>query len=115
MEDPSLNDNGGWDAIHVGAAAVLLHSELVQQLRSPGRLFIPVTEEEGNWFSDIYIWIVDKDEEGHTTKTKLCPAQFVSLMDAPILLHRMIQDDGHDGEVPTAEEPKFRYPPRTNN
>lgn len=27
----------GWDAIHVGAAAVELHQELVDQLRSPGR------------------------------------------------------------------------------
>ncbi len=27
----------GWDAIHVGAAAVELHHELVDQLRSPGR------------------------------------------------------------------------------
>jgi protein-L-isoaspartate(D-aspartate) O-methyltransferase len=27
----------GWDVIHVGAAAVTVHEELVQQLRSPGR------------------------------------------------------------------------------
>lgn len=27
----------GWDAIHVGAAAVELHQELVDQLRAPGR------------------------------------------------------------------------------
>ena len=27
----------GWDAIHVGAAAVEMHSELVEQLKSPGR------------------------------------------------------------------------------
>jgi len=27
----------GWDAIHVGAAAVELHEELIDQLRSPGR------------------------------------------------------------------------------
>jgi len=27
----------GWDAIHVGAAAVELHKELIEQLRSPGR------------------------------------------------------------------------------
>jgi protein-L-isoaspartate(D-aspartate) O-methyltransferase len=29
--------NVGWDAIHVGAAAVELHEELVQQLKAPGR------------------------------------------------------------------------------
>lgn len=27
----------GWDAIHVGAAAVTLHQELLDQLRAPGR------------------------------------------------------------------------------
>lgn len=27
----------GWDAIHVGAAAVKLHEELIEQLRRPGR------------------------------------------------------------------------------
>lgn len=27
----------GWDAIHVGAAALELHQELIDQLRSPGR------------------------------------------------------------------------------
>ena len=35
-----LGDGGeseGWDAIHVGAAAVEMHGELVEQLRSPGR------------------------------------------------------------------------------
>lgn len=32
----------GWDAIHVGAAAVELHQELVDQLRSPGRRVLAV-------------------------------------------------------------------------
>jgi protein-L-isoaspartate(D-aspartate) O-methyltransferase len=32
-----LRDGEGYDAIHVGAAAVKLHQELVEQLRSPGR------------------------------------------------------------------------------
>ena len=31
------NGEKGWDAIHVGAAAVELHQELIDQLRSPGR------------------------------------------------------------------------------
>jgi protein-L-isoaspartate(D-aspartate) O-methyltransferase len=30
-------ESEGWDAIHVGAAALELHGELVEQLRSPGR------------------------------------------------------------------------------
>lgn len=32
-----VEGGGGWDAIHVGAAAVTLHEELIEQLRSPGR------------------------------------------------------------------------------
>ncbi|KAI1134937.1 PCMT-domain-containing protein [Hypoxylon sp. FL0543] len=78
----SQGDEDGWDAIHVGAAAIKLHDELVQQLRSPGRLFIPVADEENNWFSDKYIWTVDKDEKGNVTKTKHYRVQYVSLMDA---------------------------------
>jgi protein-L-isoaspartate(D-aspartate) O-methyltransferase len=31
------DEEKSWDAIHVGAAAVELHQELVDQLRSPGR------------------------------------------------------------------------------
>ncbi|PVH91138.1 protein-L-isoaspartate O-methyltransferase [Periconia macrospinosa] len=72
----------GWDAIHVGAGAIRLHDELVRQLRSPGRLFIPVAEEE-SWFSDQYIWTVDKDEKGNVTKTKHYSAKYVWLMGAP--------------------------------
>jgi protein-L-isoaspartate(D-aspartate) O-methyltransferase len=83
MVGPLLDEDNGWDVIHVGAAAVRLHDELVQQLRSPGRLFIPVAVIEGVWCSDKYIWTVDKDEEGNITKTKRCKAQYVSLMDAP--------------------------------
>ncbi len=77
------NEEGGWDAIHVGAGAVTLHDELVRQLRSPGRLFIPVAEEENNWFSDQYIWTMDKDEKGNVTKTKHYRVKYVWLMDAP--------------------------------
>ncbi|KAI0835824.1 PCMT-domain-containing protein [Hypoxylon sp. FL0890] len=82
-EPDSTGEDGGWDAIHVGAAAVRLHDELERQLRSAGRLFISVAEIEDDWFSDKYIWMVDKDEEGNITKTKWCQAQYVSLMDAP--------------------------------
>lgn len=32
-----VDEGGGWDAIHVGAAAVEVHGELVEQLRCPGR------------------------------------------------------------------------------
>ncbi|RYP04364.1 hypothetical protein DL764_004500 [Monosporascus ibericus] len=71
---------GGWDAIHVGAAAAELHEELVQQLRSPGRMFIPVGDE-GGW--DQYIWTVDKDENGKIEKKKLYGVRYVPLTDAP--------------------------------
>ncbi|RYP61729.1 hypothetical protein DL770_009730 [Monosporascus sp. CRB-9-2] len=71
---------GGWDAIHVGAAAAELHEELVQQLRSPGRMFIPVSDE-GGW--EQYIWTVDKDENGKIEKKKLYGVRYVPLTDAP--------------------------------
>jgi protein-L-isoaspartate(D-aspartate) O-methyltransferase len=70
---------GGWDAIHVGAAAVELHQDLVDQLRSPGRMFIPV----GSGKQDQHIWTVDKDREGNVTKKKLYGVKYVPLTDAP--------------------------------
>jgi protein-L-isoaspartate(D-aspartate) O-methyltransferase len=36
-KDPGGEEERGWDAIHVGAAAVKVHEELVAQLRRPGR------------------------------------------------------------------------------
>ncbi|KAI1135510.1 S-adenosyl-L-methionine-dependent methyltransferase [Hypoxylon sp. FL0543] len=77
---PTRQEEGGWDAIHVGAAAVELHDELVRQLRSPGRMFIPV--EDANRFEQ-YIWTVDKDEEGNIRKEKLYGVRYVPLTDAP--------------------------------
>ncbi|THC91429.1 hypothetical protein EYZ11_009096 [Aspergillus tanneri] len=38
-------ENAPYDAIHVGAAAETLHPVLVEQLRAPGRMFIPVDAE----------------------------------------------------------------------
>jgi protein-L-isoaspartate(D-aspartate) O-methyltransferase len=35
--DAEGEEERGWDAIHVGAAAVKVHEELVAQLRRPGR------------------------------------------------------------------------------
>ncbi|KAL2751826.1 hypothetical protein ACRALDRAFT_1066314 [Sodiomyces alcalophilus JCM 7366] len=71
----------GWDAIHVGAAAVKLHQELVDQLRAPGRLFIPVEDDHG--FGDQYIWAVDKKEDGSIVKERLFGVRYVPLTDAP--------------------------------
>ncbi|KAI1430731.1 protein-L-isoaspartate O-methyltransferase [Xylaria sp. CBS 124048] len=74
------SDAQGWDAIHVGAAAVELHEVLVTQLRRPGRLFIPV---EGGFLAGQYIWVVDKDENGKVEKKKLYGVRYVPLTDAP--------------------------------
>jgi protein-L-isoaspartate(D-aspartate) O-methyltransferase len=70
----------GWDAIHVGAAAVELHKELVEQLRSPGRIFIPV--EDPNGFGQ-HIWVVDKNEKGEVTKKRTMGVRYVPLTDPP--------------------------------
>lgn len=71
-------DEGGWDAIHVGAAAVELHDDLVRQLRAPGRMFIPVGPADHQ-----YIWTVDKDADGTVRKTKGYGVRYVPLTDAP--------------------------------
>ncbi|ORY67101.1 protein-L-isoaspartate O-methyltransferase-domain-containing protein [Pseudomassariella vexata] len=74
------NNEGGWDAIHVGAAAVELHEELVKQLRAPGRMFIPVGETDG-W--DQYIWTVNKDKDGNVKKQRGFGVRYVPLTDPP--------------------------------
>lgn len=76
----AAGQDGGWDAIHVGAAAIELHQELVDQLRSPGRMFIPVGDKDG-WGQ--FIWTVDKDRDGKVTKKKLYGVRYVPLTDAP--------------------------------
>lgn len=54
-----------YDAIHVGAAAPTLPGPLVDQLASPGRMFIPVGTDSQ------VILQVDKDEQGNVTKKEL--------------------------------------------
>lgn len=71
----------GFDAIHVGAGARKIHVELVQQLRSPGRMFIPVDDPDGR--GDQHIWIVDKDENGKVSMEKTYGVRYVPLTDAP--------------------------------
>ncbi|KAL1601798.1 hypothetical protein SLS60_006713 [Paraconiothyrium brasiliense] len=67
-----------YDAIHVGAAAAEHHKELSEQLRAPGRMFIPV--EEGYMQ---HIYVVDKKEDGTIEKKKLYGVQYVPLTDVP--------------------------------
>lgn len=88
-EDKDKGQGKGWDVIHVGASAVTIHQDLVDQLRSPGRMFIPVDDEQvGDDYWDglrrgQHIWTVDKDEEGNVTKTKLFAVKYVPLTDGP--------------------------------
>ncbi|KAF9397265.1 hypothetical protein BGZ94_006352, partial [Podila epigama] len=69
-------DEAPYDCIHVGAAAESLHSELVRQLGTPGRMFIPV----GQNMQAIYV--VDKDKDGQVTQQKVMDVRYVPLTDA---------------------------------
>lgn len=79
-----------YDVIHVGAAAEQLHSVLIEQLRAPGRMFIPVeAENNGSLAGRIglgggqYIWVVDKKADGSVHKEKVFQVSYVPLTDAP--------------------------------
>ena len=72
------SEGAPYDAIHVGAAAAEHHKVLEDQLKAPGRMFVPV--EEG-WSQHIYV--IDKDENGVVSKKKLYAVQYVPLTDAP--------------------------------
>jgi protein-L-isoaspartate(D-aspartate) O-methyltransferase len=66
-----------WDAIHVGAAAKEAHSVLIEQLKAPGRLFIPVGE------GTQYIWVIDKLEDGSVSRERTMGVRYVPLTDHP--------------------------------
>ncbi|KAG0288670.1 hypothetical protein BGZ96_007563 [Linnemannia gamsii] len=66
-----------YDCIHVGAAANELHDKLVEQLKAPGRMFIPVGDQDGQ-----AIYVVDKDKNGKVTKKKTMNVWYVPLTDA---------------------------------
>ncbi|PWY65946.1 protein-L-isoaspartate O-methyltransferase [Aspergillus sclerotioniger CBS 115572] len=79
-----------YDAIHVGAAAEQLHPTLIEQLRAPGRMFIPVDadDDEGAESSlrlsgGQYIWVVDKRTDGSVHKEKVFQVSYVPLTDRP--------------------------------
>lgn len=66
-----------YDVIHVGAAAPVIPTALVDMLKSPGRMFIPVGPDGG----EQDVWTVDKDNEGNVTKKKLFGVRYVPLTD----------------------------------
>ncbi|ORZ31592.1 protein-L-isoaspartate O-methyltransferase-domain-containing protein [Catenaria anguillulae PL171] len=66
-----------YSAIHVGAAAPKIPQELIDQLASPGRMFIPVGPDGG----EQYLMQVDKDADGQVTKTKVMGVRYVPLTD----------------------------------
>ncbi|EEH39568.2 protein-L-isoaspartate(D-aspartate) O-methyltransferase [Paracoccidioides lutzii Pb01] len=82
-------EGGPYDAIHVGAAAAVMHPALIEQLRAPGRMFIPVESggESGMRSFGLggsqYIWVVDKKEDGTVVKDKIFGVSYVPLTDAP--------------------------------
>lgn len=65
-----------YDAIHVGAASQGIPQALIDQLNSPGRMFIPV---ESNL--EQHIWQVDKDADGNVLKKKMHGVVYVPLTD----------------------------------
>ncbi|KAL8825058.1 MAG: hypothetical protein Q9191_004645 [Dirinaria sp. TL-2023a] len=71
-------EEGPYDAIHVGAAATEAHPSLLDQLKAPGRMFIPV----GDAYSQ-YIWVIDKDETGKVQREKSFGVRYVPLTDEP--------------------------------
>ncbi|EFE37745.1 hypothetical protein TRV_07584 [Trichophyton verrucosum HKI 0517] len=79
-------EGGPYDAIHVGAAAATMHSDLIDQLRAPGRMFIPVDAEPTTGmlgYQGQHVWIVDKAEDGSVNKKKVFGVSYVPLTDAP--------------------------------
>ncbi|KAK3994398.1 hypothetical protein QBC44DRAFT_340844 [Cladorrhinum sp. PSN332] len=81
-KDGDDEEGNKWDAIHVGASATEVHKELLDQLKSPGRMFIPVDDEgSGGWGQ--HVWCVDKDERGRVEKKQLFGVRYVPLTDAP--------------------------------
>ncbi|KAI0783696.1 protein-L-isoaspartate O-methyltransferase [Abortiporus biennis] len=64
-----------YDAIHVGAASPHLPQTLIDQLASPGRMFVPV----GEFYQAILQ--IDKDANGHITKKELFDVRYVPLTD----------------------------------
>lgn len=68
-------EHGPYDAIHVGAAAPTLPKALVDQLKAPGRMFIPI----GTGLQSVFQ--IDKDKNGNVQQQELFGVRYVPLTD----------------------------------
>ncbi|KAJ2816787.1 hypothetical protein IWW50_006377 [Coemansia erecta] len=68
-------DDAPYDSIHVGAASSHKPSELIAQLKAPGRLFVPV----GSFSQNIIVY--DKDRDGAVNERKIMGVRYVPLTD----------------------------------
>ena len=64
-----------YNCIHVGAAADSIPEDLVNQLLEGGRMMIPV----GKQTETQYICLVDKDNDGKVTTSKVLPVRYIPL------------------------------------
>ncbi|CEJ82994.1 hypothetical protein VHEMI03030 [[Torrubiella] hemipterigena] len=72
---------GGWDVIHVGASAREVHEPLIEQLKAPGCIFIPVDDDATGYGQ--HVWSISKDANGEITSEKLFGVRYVPLTDSP--------------------------------
>jgi protein-L-isoaspartate(D-aspartate) O-methyltransferase len=76
------NGSEGWpeeapfDAIMVTAAAPEVPPKLVWQLRSPGRMVVPVGQAWGTQ----ELWVIEKDAAGAENRRRVLPVAFVPLV-----------------------------------
>lgn len=79
LEKEDSDEEEVWDVIHVGAAAAGMPNALKKQLKTPGRMFIPVEDEKT---FEQEIWVVDKHEDGKVEEKRLYGVRYVPLTDA---------------------------------
>ena len=63
----------GYSAIHVGAASATRPDRLIEQLASPGRLFVPIGPDWGVQ----HVWQIDKALHGNVDETKLFGVNYI--------------------------------------
>jgi len=66
---------GPYDAIHVGAASPDTPLALIEQLASPGRIFVPIGKAAQ------YIQHINKDADGNVSQTQVMGVSYVPLTD----------------------------------